>query len=228
MSGTDLKFKRIGKTDIYGYQSSKYVNFQYLDGSRVKAVPFTRGACAEASAGAITCIIWCNTSQYTPIQALSPRPRAAALIPSSPSLGNLRKSFASDVNIHVSNPRVPSPASNALSLALKTEEATRGDRWRSCQLVLHKSEHLRPYFIHAPSVNEGSFELAIWITTWSPARGSRWTRAASFHEIISPRPRTNSPQIITPSFTRWNAVRATHGARAHDPSEISVRTDIRQ
>ena len=128
MSGTDLKFKRIGKTDIYGYQSSKYVNFQYLDGSRVKAVPFTRGACAEASAGAITCIIWCNTSQYTPIQALSPRPRAAALIPSSPSLGNLRKSFASDVNIHVSNPRVPSPASNALSLALKTEEATRGDR----------------------------------------------------------------------------------------------------
>ena len=27
MSGTDLKFKRIGKTDIYGYQSSKYVNF---------------------------------------------------------------------------------------------------------------------------------------------------------------------------------------------------------
>ena len=31
MSGTDLKFKRIGKTDIYGYQSSKYVNFQYLD-----------------------------------------------------------------------------------------------------------------------------------------------------------------------------------------------------
>ena len=106
----------------------KICKLQYLDGSRVKADPFTRGACAEASAGAITCIIWCNTSQYTPIQALSPRPRAAALIPSSPSLGNLRKSFASDVNIHVSNPRVPSPASNALSLALKTEEATRGDR----------------------------------------------------------------------------------------------------
>ena len=128
MSGTDLKFKRIGKTDIYGYQSSKYVNFQYLDGSRVKAVPFTRGACAEASAGAITCMIWCNTSQYTPIQALSPRPRAAALIPSSPSLGNLRKSIASDINIkcqtltsNVSNPRVPSPASEALALALKAK-----------------------------------------------------------------------------------------------------------
>ena len=27
MSGTDLKFKRIGKTDVYGYQSSKYVEF---------------------------------------------------------------------------------------------------------------------------------------------------------------------------------------------------------
>jgi hypothetical protein len=34
MSGTDLKFKRIGKTDIYGYQSSKYVNFLNV-GSRV-------------------------------------------------------------------------------------------------------------------------------------------------------------------------------------------------
>jgi len=29
---------------------------QYLDGSRFKADPFTRGACAEASAGAITYI----------------------------------------------------------------------------------------------------------------------------------------------------------------------------
>ena len=86
-------------------RQTKYVN--------IEKDPFTRGACAEASAGAITCIIWCNTSQYTPLQALSPRPRAAALIPSSPSLGNLRKSFASDVNFHVSNPRVPSPAAKA-------------------------------------------------------------------------------------------------------------------
>jgi len=123
-----------------------------LDGSQVKADPFTRGACAEASAGAITCIIWCNTSQYTPLQALSPRRRAAARIPSWTCLGDLRKSVASDINIHVSNPRVPSPASKALALALKTKEATRDDRRRSWQLVLHKSEHLRPYFIHALSV----------------------------------------------------------------------------
>ena len=38
---------------LYDYQSSKYVIF---DGSQVKADPFTRGACAEASAGAITYI----------------------------------------------------------------------------------------------------------------------------------------------------------------------------
>ena len=115
-----LSVIKICKLSIFGRISSQ--------GGSVHARRVRGGECGSDNLGAITCIIWCNTSQYTPIQALSPRPRAAALIPSSPSLGNLRKSFASDVNIHVSNPRVPSPASNALSLALKTEEATRGDR----------------------------------------------------------------------------------------------------
>ena len=151
-----------------------------MDGSRVKAVPFTRGACAEASAGAITCIIWCNTSQYTPIQALSPRPRAAALIPSSPSLGNLRKSIASDINIkcqtltsNVSNPRVPSPAAKALAFALKTKEATRAVKKQHDNLFYINRSIVDPTSYRAPRVNAGSFEFATWITTWSPDRGSR-------------------------------------------------------
>ena len=51
---------------------------------------------------------------------------------------------------HGSNPRVPSPAAKALAFALKTKEATRDVKKRTRQLVLHKSEHLRPYFIPRP------------------------------------------------------------------------------
>ena len=51
---------------------------------------------------------------------------------------------------HGSNPRVPSPAAKALAFALKEKEATRDVKKRTRQLVLHKSEHLRPHFIPRP------------------------------------------------------------------------------
>ena len=144
---------------------------QYLDGSRVKADPFTRGACAEASAGAITCIIWCNTSQYTPLQALSPRPRAAALLPSSPSLGNLRKSIASDINIKCQQPKSTIPGIRSIGacieskniflhslavftnihdeircLAISSEHIASSHRWPSVLLCYHI------YFIGCPQL----------------------------------------------------------------------------
>ena len=120
LSENRYPFKRTGKTDIYMVR--RYLR-RYLRGT-------SKNLLRRYQSSNKVCKYWegsvyarCNTSQYTPLQALSPRRRAAARIPSWTCLGDLRKSVASDINIHVSNPRVPSPASKALALALKTKEA---------------------------------------------------------------------------------------------------------
>ena len=134
-----MLFTENGYTFFLPFKNGSYIvtsrnilrNSSFCKRISLLADPFTRGASAEASAGAITCVSWCNTSERTPLQSLSTRQPAAALVASSCSLVQLRETIAPVVfrtwQHSEYHPRLP----KGLSFALKTDEAIRGGRQRS-------------------------------------------------------------------------------------------------